>query len=238
MLTFKIEKQEIIRTDQNFIVEKSRNFLTAAFVFSTEWQGQPKTVVFKHKNKAYLKLLDFSNETLVPAEIIKAPGFSVGVLGGDLITTNTSYIKIHQSVSVDGEPAPADPTPDIYSQILKSLNTKADSLRYQNGKLQLTAQGVPIGEAIKIEVGGGSIAEELYIKDFKAVEWNDENSKKELVIPLDEHQLGYDVAVIETTRENQNSLENAVCQTRQLPNGNITVFSDEIFNGRIILKGV
>lgn len=220
------------------VVADSRNYLRAGFAFSPDWEGAAKTAVFTGRDKTYHVLLE-EDRCMVPAEVIRAPGFTVSVFGGDLITANSVKVPVTASGYQEGGP-PADPTPDLYSQIVSQLARKADGLRYENGLLQLLSQGVPVGNQVEISSeGGGGGGRVLYLQRFAAGDWTDRRVKQELLLPAQIHGLGYGAVVAELTRQDETgNLENVLCQVQQLPNGDFSIQSSEAFAGRIILEGV
>ena len=118
-ITFKVNRQNIVRTDTNRVVSDSRNYLRASFEFSEEWTGI-KTAIFKSGDIVRNSILE-NNECLVPWEVIN-PGFmKVSVFCGDLITADSSTVQIAESGYEDGG-APQDPTPTVYEQIIAMLN--------------------------------------------------------------------------------------------------------------------
>lgn len=75
---------------------------------------------------------------------------TVGVYAGDLHTTTPAYVSCVPSILCGGG-VPADPTPDVYAQILELLNNIADG-----GKPATTERlgVVQIGENLKITEEG------------------------------------------------------------------------------------
>ena len=118
------------------IVAESVRYLKVRFAFSEDWSDYSKTAIFKGKDGSIYQLLlsGEENEIFVPFEVIKAPYFKVAVLGelGDSrITTDEAAIKVIESGVEEGD-IPAEPTPDIYAQIValsESAVETANSLR-------------------------------------------------------------------------------------------------------------
>lgn len=120
-LNFSVTNQRIKYTSNLYIVEKSRNYLTAKFSFSgKEWKEVAKTAIFKKGDLVYNVLLDADGRCKVPAEVITSGVLKVSVFGGDLITVDTADVKIIKSGYEEGN-APSEPTPDVYAQILSEL---------------------------------------------------------------------------------------------------------------------
>ena len=118
-ITFKVNGQNIIRTDTNRVVSDSRNYLRASFEFSEEWTGI-KTAIFKSGDIVRNSILE-NNECLVPWEVIKPGLMKVSVFCGDLITADSSTVPITESGYAEGG-APQDPSQTVYEQIISMLN--------------------------------------------------------------------------------------------------------------------
>lgn len=120
-LRFKIFNQKIKRVDSNFIVSDSKNYLTASFDFSEEWDRCAKTVIFERGSDAYEVVLNSEGECLVPHEVLKLGSFKVSAFGTrdemTVITTDCVKLDVAESGLLEGQ-TPAEPTPDIYAQIL------------------------------------------------------------------------------------------------------------------------
>lgn len=120
-LNFTVTNQKIKYVSNLYIVEKSRNYLTAKFSFSgNEWKNVVKTAIFKKDDTVINVLLDESGRCDVPWEVITKGTLKVSVFGGDLVTVDTADVKILKSGYEEGN-APSEPTPDVYSQILAEL---------------------------------------------------------------------------------------------------------------------
>lgn len=121
-LSFRIEKQNILRTDSNKVVANSKNYLYAAFTFSTDdWdEVKIKTAIFKNRDRVFNVILDDNNECLVPHEVLDSGTVIVSVFGGNLITVDCASFKIHESGYEEGV-TPEPPTQDVYSQIINMI---------------------------------------------------------------------------------------------------------------------
>lgn len=120
-LNFTVTNQKIKYASNLYIVEKSRNYLTAKFSFSgSEWKNVAKTAIFKKDDTVINVLLDENGRCQVPWEVITKGTLRVSVFGGDLVTVDTADVKILKSGYEEGN-APSEPTPDVYAQILKEL---------------------------------------------------------------------------------------------------------------------
>lgn len=91
------------------------------FNFDEEWDAyETKTARFKW-NSTYVDIVFTGNECAMPA-INDAYGVEIGVYAGDLHTTTGAYLPMKKSILCDGG-VPADPTPDVYAQIMELLNS-------------------------------------------------------------------------------------------------------------------
>lgn len=122
-LNFSVTNQKIKYVSNLYIVEKSRNYLTAKFSFSgSEWKNVAKTAIFKKDDTVINVLLDENGRCDVPWEVITKGTLKVSVFGGDLVTVDTADVKILKSGYEEGN-APSEPTTDVYSQILAELQS-------------------------------------------------------------------------------------------------------------------
>ena len=152
-LIFNIRHQRINRVDCFLPVRYSKNYLYAEFNFLTQdWEGVSKTAVFKSQKYSIPVVLGESDTCLVPHEVLEETKFSVSVFGGNLITVDSEEVKVFESGYRSDLVEP--PTPDVYTQILTSLNGKADDLRYENNILYLMANKNTIA-SVKIVAGSG-----------------------------------------------------------------------------------
>ncbi len=120
-LNFSVTNQKIKYVSNLYIVEKSRNYLTAKFAFSgSEWKKIVKTAIFKKGDTVYNVLLDENGRCNIPSDVIVKGTLEVSVFGGDLITTDTATVKILKSGYEEGT-VPTEPPPDVYTQIIKMI---------------------------------------------------------------------------------------------------------------------
>lgn len=126
ILNFKITNQHIERADNEMVVADSKNYLYAHFDFCTdEWKDITKSVNFIKGDEAYTIVLGDDCKALVPHEVIKEGVFEVSCFGGDLITNDTAKVRVSKSGYIEGI-APPEPTPDVYSAILKECKKTKD----------------------------------------------------------------------------------------------------------------
>lgn len=117
-----VNKAEIIASD-------SKNYLQAHFnLLSDDWNNSI-TAIFKADNiGTYTVLLDSDNNCLVPWELLKPNAvIKVSAFCDNLHTAVTASFKVAESGYTEGE-TPSAPTPTIYEQILKGLDSKQNKL--------------------------------------------------------------------------------------------------------------
>jgi hypothetical protein len=137
-LNFTVTNQKIKYVSNLYIVEKSKNYLTAKFTFSgSEWKNVAKTAIFKKDDTVINVVLDESGRCEVPWEVITKGTLRVSVFGGDLVTVDTADVKILKSGYEEGN-APSKPTPDVYAQILSELQ----SIREETVTEEMVGQAV------------------------------------------------------------------------------------------------
>lgn len=120
-INLSVTDQKIICDNAVHIVTDSKNYVTAEFTFSSEWDGMTKTAVFKGANGSYCLLLR-DNACIVPQEALVS-GFSVSVFGmlDDVrITTDSVYIAAVKSGYEEGQ-TPAEPTKTVYEELLGTI---------------------------------------------------------------------------------------------------------------------
>ena len=185
MLEFSVKNQIIERTDNFKVVADSRNYLQARFSFSEEWENEI-TAIFGTGDSYYNVILE-DNACVVPWEVIKAPFFSVSVVCGDRITANTVSVEVERSGYLVGK-TPAEPTPDVYAQILNSAKPPYIG---ENGNWYVwnLEAGGHIDTGIKAEGINGSDGAEGYSPQRELDYWTDED-KAEIKGYVDEAILG------------------------------------------------
>ena len=156
-LLFNIDNQRIITANSRYVVADSREYLTARFVFSGDWDGCAKTAIFAGKDGTYEVLLT-NDECTVPHEVLTGRfGVSAfGISGNTRITTDTAYIAVHQSGFAEGE-TPADPTPTVYEQLLKAIDESGQdteaALEKESEARAAADAGLEENKADKAELG-------------------------------------------------------------------------------------
>lgn len=125
------------------------------FTFDAEWdEFTHKTARFVY-NDSFVDVLFTGNECAVPSVISDTFKFFVGVFAGELKTTTPALVSAKKSILCDGG-SPAEPTPDVYSQLLTEMN----ELHVQLGDIETALDGViaeqnTIVEIQNVLIGGG-----------------------------------------------------------------------------------
>lgn len=130
-LCFEINNQKLTEIpNKDFLVNKTQNYLSLNFSFSSEWDGFLKYVILKDtKNNAYL--FHYNDEAIiVPSVVLKSKYFRVTCFGTNedvRITTNEITVNVHSSgYTQNFVPIDPDHSYDVITEILEALDTKAD----------------------------------------------------------------------------------------------------------------
>ena len=109
-LNFTIEHQTLTSSpdiDKMNLVSDSKEYLIAHFDYlSDEWKDTIVYALFSYGKETYKMILGAdkrlaANECYVPAEVIKAPGFTMSCYCGNRIPTNLVQVKIKKSGYTD-----------------------------------------------------------------------------------------------------------------------------------------
>lgn len=110
------------------------NYDSIVFDFCSAWDGFIKTAIFyRSENEVYHQLLDEANTCLIPNEVLTEKGdVYIGVFGVSGETTLTSQVLKYKITkgAITENLKPADPTPDIYAQIISKYNHYDERLEY------------------------------------------------------------------------------------------------------------
>ena len=186
VITFDVTNQIIKRTDNFKVVSDSRNYLKARFTFNTPEWIEPKTALFERGGKCWAQLLE-KDACLVPWEFLGANGMGhgyVSVYCGNLVTSNQEIIHIIHSGYREGE-TPKPPEENIYQEILRKIDAKADDLKLDGTFLTLLSDGKEIGNRIRLPSGGEGGGREIELKNNgTAIQWRytDSNDWQDLVL--------------------------------------------------------
>ena len=101
------------------------NYDRIVFDFCSRWDGYAKTAIFyRNKDEVYYQLLT-NDSCLIPNEVLGEKGVIYigvfGTLGDKTITSQVLTYRIQEG-AITEDLIPADPTPDIYAQIISKYN--------------------------------------------------------------------------------------------------------------------
>ena len=93
----------------------------ARFIFDEEWNGLVKTARFVGCNDKYADVVLAEDDTCeIPLAILKSGVVRVGVYAGDLTASTGAILAIDPSI-LDKLGLPADPPPDVYTQLMDMI---------------------------------------------------------------------------------------------------------------------
>ena len=124
---FKIKNQQIERLDSNKLVEKSKEYVKAFFIFSDDWNGHEKTITFtSNKDNISYNVKLVEDSCLVPWEVITSFGFTISGFGEgeSFITLNKIEIEVDESGLTEEGEVPGTPTPtqwELYKEEVEAL---------------------------------------------------------------------------------------------------------------------
>ena len=145
MLSFSVINQELVRTDDLYLVNKIQNYVYIEFSFDgKEWEDIDKYVIFTTKKKNYS--IPLGNKmicnTKVPYQVLQHNKFYVSVFGGNRITPNEVKVVMDISGYTENiQPIDDDATKDIFQVIQDRLDIKFDDMEYKNGNLICYSEG-------------------------------------------------------------------------------------------------
>lgn len=155
MIVLTASKSCLTASRRELLVEGAVNVNIVQFVFSPDWDGLTKTAVFQAGSDKYSVLLDESNETQIPWEVLQNPRRTLyagvyGTVGGDLVlpTIWASLGTIQEGATPGQDTQP--PTPTVYEQLLADIGNLDDL--DTNAKDSLVAA---INEVFTTGGGGG-----------------------------------------------------------------------------------
>ena len=139
MMKFLVKQQKIEALEREVIASDQIAFVSVKFVFDGAWKTLHKVVQFTQCEETYNVVLGTEGTTcLLPAELhpgaVKMSLFGYDAESDTTIRATTVPVTLHIRPSgfvADGD-TPIPPTLDLYTQLLKKLDEKADGL--QNGK--------------------------------------------------------------------------------------------------------
>lgn len=132
MYNFSAIGQKLISLNTVYAASGSQDYLTASFVFDSDWDGLVKTAVFYQvKTTTYPVLLDTEDSCKIPAEAMTTTSYLnigvCGIKGAKVITTNFVYVKLEDGAYGTGI-TPDPPSPDVYAQMLAIMAAQGDAI--------------------------------------------------------------------------------------------------------------
>lgn len=169
-ILFNVDGMSIERIYKPKTLTYNRNLVKAQFIFSDEWYGL-KTAIFDVDGKAYNVLIDDNNTCTIPEECYtsKNMNFQVGVICGDLETTNWASVPYNESCYTPGATVP-NPTPDEYTQIIELINNAGVTDEQLKRLIDEYLTENPV------EAPGSSFSMFLFYVDGQQTHWNSEDT--------------------------------------------------------------
>lgn len=135
MFRVQVDKTVPHLIDSELVTSGSANVYDIEFVFSPEWEGFEKTVVFilnpqddGSSDGSYDVVLDSSSRCKIPWELLSESGNQIyaGVFGvkdiNTILPTTVISLTVVRAGVVKANTIPADPTPSVYQQILSKIS--------------------------------------------------------------------------------------------------------------------
>lgn len=139
MFVVQADKSKMYLLESEMLVSTATNVYTVRFEFSDDWKGFSKVALFYNNEdrevNLYSVLLNDSNSCNIPFEVLQTVGGTVyvGICGESnpskhLPTVAVALGEVQEGIC-DNAIEAADPTPDIYQQILGELEDVRDLIR-------------------------------------------------------------------------------------------------------------
>jgi len=181
MIILTASKSCLTASRRELLVEGAVNVNIVQFVFSSDWDGLTKTAVFQAGSYKYSVLLDESNETPIPWEVLQNPRRTLyagvyGTVGEDLVlpTIWAPLGTIQEGASPGQDTQP--PTPTVYEQLLSDIGN-LDELD-TNSKDSLVAA---INELYATGGGGGGGSGNVASPDINMIRVMDRGDYDDLI---------------------------------------------------------
>ena len=171
MMKFLVKQQKIEALEREVIASDQIAFVSVKFVFDGTWKTLHKVVQFTQCEETYNLVLGIDGTTcLLPSELhpgaVKMSLFGYDAESDTTLRATTVPVTLHIRPSgfvADGD-TPIPPTLDLYTQLLKKLDEKADGL--QNGKdgfsPKVKAEQMEFGVVITIVDADGETSATLH----------------------------------------------------------------------------
>lgn len=115
-MEFTIKNRKIQCSNEKLIGDNAD--YVANFVFDSEWDGCVKTARFIFDGR-YAEVILVDDKCIIPMEVLKHGLLKVGVYSAEMTSTSCE-VYIRASIK-ETEGTTAEPTPDVYAQIIKML---------------------------------------------------------------------------------------------------------------------
>lgn len=123
-LNARIEDQSLQLSNTPLLASGGINEVLILCEFCSLWDGYTKTAVFYRKGGQVYHALMTDNTVIIPWEVMTEEGtVYFGIMGAaqNTRTTEVVQLQIHQGAITTSAIPPAEPTPDLYRQLLISL---------------------------------------------------------------------------------------------------------------------
>lgn len=133
-IKFKVDNQKLSYPQEDFIVSDSKNYITANFTFSDEWDGYSKAAQFSDGKKFYDVITDSDGNAQVPNEVLsKTDSFFVLVYGDKAISDSSSSRittnKVRVILEISGISESAALSSETYTEQWSKLESKITGLK-------------------------------------------------------------------------------------------------------------
>ena len=133
-IKFKVDNQKLSYPQEDFIVSDSKNYITANFTFSDEWDGYSKAAQFSDGKKFYDVITDSDGNAQVPNEVLsKTDSFFVLVYGDKAISDSSSSRittnKVRVILEISGISESAALSIETYTEQWSKLESKITGLK-------------------------------------------------------------------------------------------------------------
>lgn len=130
ILNFTVYSQKLRRTDDNYVVNLSKEYLECHFDFATsEWENLNKYATFTAKGRSYRFKVDNESKVRVPNDVLVYKYFYIKLHGSDneddMIVTTDELIVILKVV--DNKPLLSIPSDDSVEDVITLLKSKINS---------------------------------------------------------------------------------------------------------------
>ena len=164
VIKLQVKKNHMEVLQRNIITSGNIGYIECDFYFDEDWDGKQKHIVLICGSNPPVTDKIQNDKYIIPASVLaRVPEISgtpnlelkIGVYGvggideiGELQRITSDFVKLSviRGSYIEGQ-TPPGPEDDIY---LKIIAEKVTDIEFSDGKLQLMASGVPIGEPVDI----------------------------------------------------------------------------------------